>query len=112
MKNMILFKYLPNIFKQLLFKIFYHLFARSLYSGVLTNLGDIKLPAELAAEIESFDILPANTPVPGRNSALFSYKGKLEMNIGSSCKDTLFEEKVIEKLQAEGVSCQVIYNRD
>ena len=107
-----LFRFAPRVLKQILFRLFYHLFARSQYSGVLTNLGDIKLPDELADEIESFDILPCNSPVPGRNTSAFSYKGRLEMNIGSSCEDTEFEEIIIKELENLGIDCEVTYKRD
>ncbi len=111
-ENNFFFKYSPRIVKELLFKVFYHLFARSQYSGVLTNLGDIQLPEELTDEIISFDILPCNSPVPGRNSSLFSYKGKLEMNIGSSCDDLRLEDAIVRKLREQGIESEVIYKRD
>ncbi|MEA1911931.1 MAG: hypothetical protein U9N32_09710, partial [Spirochaetota bacterium] len=106
------FRLLPRTVKQLMFRIFYHLFARSQYSGVLTNMGDIKLPSELKNKIESFDILPCNSPVPGRNTALFSYNGKLEMNIGSSCSDLRLENTIIMKLKELSIEHEVIYKRD
>ena len=111
-ENILFFKILPRALKQLLFRVFYHLFARSQYSGVLTNMGDIKLPSNLEKEIESFDIIPCNSPVPGRNTALFSYKGKLEINIGSSCNDLNLENKIIKKLEELSIEYKVIYKRD
>ncbi len=106
------FRILPRVFKQLMFRVFYQLFARSQYSGVLTNMGDIKLPPELEKEVKSFDIIPCNSPVPGRNTALFSYKGKLEINIGSSCSDLNLENKIIKKLKKLSIEHKVIYKRD
>ena len=106
------FRIAPRVVKQLIFRIFYHLFARSQYSGVLTNIGDIELPSGMAEEVESFDIIPCNSPVPGRNTALFSYKGKLEMNIGSSCSDLRLESKIINKLKELSIEHKVIYKRD
>ncbi len=108
----ILFKIAPRYLKQIIFRIFYHLFARSQYSGVITNMGDIKLPENLENQIESFDIIPCNSPVPGRNTAVFSYKGKLEMNIGSSCKDLRLENEIIKTLKGLSIEHTVIYKRD
>ncbi len=108
----ILFKVAPRFIKQFIFRIFYHLFARSQYSGVITNMGDIKLPDNLAAQIESFDIIPCNSPVPGRNTALFSYKGKLEMNIGSSCNDLRLENEIINIMKSLEIDNSVVYKRD
>ncbi|MCK5154271.1 MAG: hypothetical protein KAQ93_07925 [Spirochaetales bacterium] len=106
------FRLLPRAIKQLMFRIFYHLFARSQYSGVVTNMGEIKLPSELEKIVESFDIIPCNSPVPGRNTALFSFKGKLEMNIGSSCSDLNLENKIIKKLKELSIEHEVIYKRE
>ncbi len=106
------FRFLPRTLKKLLFKLFYHIFARSLYSGVLSNLGDIKLPPALEKHIESFDIIPCNSPVPGRNTAIFSYKGKLEMNIGSSVNDLRLENKIEDQLTELGIHYEVVFKRD
>ncbi|MDA3938781.1 MAG: hypothetical protein PF693_05665 [Spirochaetia bacterium] len=108
----LLFRILPRAVKQLLFRVFYHLFARSQYSGVLTNMGDIKLPPQMEEAIVSFDIIPCNSPVPGRNTALFSYKGKLEMNIGSSCDNLRLENKIMEQLKKLSIDYEVVYKRD
>ena len=107
-----LFRFMPLVLKEVVFRVFYHLFARSQYSGVLTNLGDIRLPKELENEIQSFDIVACNSPVPGRNTSVFSYKGRLEMNIGSSCDDTVFEGFIIQKLRDLGIDCEVTFKRD
>ena len=75
-------------------------------------MGDIKLPSGLDKEVESFEIIPCNSPVPGRNTAVFSYRGKLEMNIGSSCTDLSLENGVINKLKELSIEHKVIYKRD
>ncbi len=111
-ENNFFFKILPRPLKTSLFKLFYHIFARSLFSGVITNLGNISLPPSMEEHIKSFDILPCNSPVPGRNTALFSYKGKLEMNIGSSVNDLRLENAVTEILTELNIKHEVIYKRD
>ena len=107
-----LFKFLPRTLKTVLFRFFYHIFARSLYSGVLSNLGDIKLPPTMENHVERFDIIPCNSPVPGRNTAVFSYKGKLEINIGSSVNDLRLENKIENLLTELGIDYEVIYKKD
>ncbi len=111
-ENNFFFKVLPRGIKRFLFKLFYHIFARSLFSGVITNLGGISLPPSMEKHVESFDILPCNSPVPGRNTALYSYKGKLEMNIGSSVNDLRLENAIIETLTELDIEYKIIYKRD
>lgn len=100
----------PRFIKDFIFKIAYTVMARKMYSGVLTNLGDMTPPPGIAEKIKGFEILPCNSPVPGRNSALYSYQGKLDMNIGSSAADLRLEDKMKDKLEALGIPFEVKYH--
>ncbi len=106
------FRFTPLPLKNLLFRFFYFLFSRNLYSGILTNLGDIILPSPLEQFITGFNVLPGNSHFLGRITALYSYKGKLEMNIGSSCSDLRLENTIIKKLKELSIQYEVIYKRD
>ncbi len=108
----IFFKFTPLFIKNLLFSFFYFLFSRNRFSGILTNLGNIKLPPSMENLIESFNILPGNSHFLGRISALYSYKGILEMNIGSSCEDLRLEKNIISILEELSIKHKVIYKRD
>jgi hypothetical protein len=102
---------LPRFLKDLIFKIAYTVMARKMYSGVLTNLGEMTPPPGIAEKIKGFEILPCNSPVPGRNSALYSYMGKLDMNIGSSAADLRLEDKMEEKLKALNIPFELKFHR-
>ncbi len=112
LENTIWFKYAPLFIKDFLFSFFYQIFSQNTYSGILTNLGAIKLPQLLQSRIESFMILPTISHSIGRLSALYSYKGKLEMNIGSSVNDLRLENAVTEILTELNIKHEVIYKRD
>lgn len=101
---------LPRFLKDIVFKIAYTVMARKMYTGVLTNLGEMTPPPGIADKIKGFEILPCNSPVPGRNSALYSYQGKLYMNIGSSAADLRLEDKMKDKLEALGIPFEVKYH--
>lgn len=110
-KNL-LFRYTPLPIKNLLFRFFYFLFSRNRFSGILTNLGDINLPSSLEQLIENFCILPGNSHFLGRITALYSYRNKLEMNIGSSCSYLRLEDHLIKKLKELSIKHEVNYKRD
>jgi len=101
----------PRLLKDLIFNTAYTLLARRMFTGVLTNLGEMTPPPGVDGRVLDFDILPCNTPAPGRNSALYSYRGHLEMNIGSSVRDLRLEEAVLGKLRELGVEWEVHYHR-
>lgn len=107
-----LYKYMPRVIKERLLAWFYQLFARGLYSGVLTSLGDVKLPAEIEEQVASLDILACNSPAPGRNSTMFSYKGLLEMNIGSTVDNMDLEDLIVGKIKEMGLNVDMIQKRE
>lgn len=101
---------IPRFIKDRIFKIAYTVMARKMYSGVLTNLGEMIPPPGIAPKIKDFEILPCNSPAPGRNSALYSYNGRLEMNIGSSAADLRLEEKMKDKLAEQEIPFEVHFH--
>lgn len=97
------YKYLPRAIKERLLALFYQMFARGLFSGVLTSLGELSLPPALEKRVEEVDIVACNSPAPGRNSTMFSYKGVLEVNIGSTVDNLKLEELISFKLKEMGI---------
>ncbi|RKX73183.1 MAG: hypothetical protein DRP60_12345 [Spirochaetes bacterium] len=98
-----LYKYMPRAVKEKFLALFYQMFARGLFSGVLTSLGELTLPPALEKRVESVDILACNSPAPGRNATMFSYKGILEVNIGSTVDNLRLEELISIKLKELGL---------
>jgi len=107
-----LYKYTPRFIKERFLALFYQLFARGLFSGVLTSLGEVRLPEGMAEQVRAVDILACNSPAPGRNSTMFSYNGVLEMNIGSTVDDLRLEEKIQGKFAAMRIKAEVIMKRE
>lgn len=107
-----LFRFMPRSIKERVLSLFYHIFARSLFSGVLTNLGEVRLPDTMSLHVDSVDILACNSPAPGRNTSIFSYKGRLEVNFGSSMEDLRLEEAFEAKLQDLGIDFNAVYKRN
>ncbi|MCG8454154.1 MAG: hypothetical protein MI717_13345 [Spirochaetales bacterium] len=106
------FRFLPRSIKEFFLGVFYKIFARELFSGVLTSLGEIRFPSGMDEAIERVDILACNSPVPGRNSTCFGFRGKLEMSIGSTIKDLRLEQKIEEGLHQLGLSFDADYKRE
>jgi len=93
----------PRWFKNWIMRGAYHFMGRNLYTGYLTSMGAIQLPDSLSSKVTSFDILPCATPVPGRNSAMYSYKGIMDLVIGRTVDDTRLEDQIAEKLTVLGL---------
>jgi hypothetical protein len=106
------YRYMPRFLKEPLLAFFYKIFARELFSGVLTSLGEVQLPREIDEQVASLDILACNSPAPGRNSTMFSYKGLLEMNIGSTVDNMTLEDLIIGKIVEMGLDVDVMKKRE
>ncbi len=107
-----LYKYMPRIIKERVLAFFYQFFARGLFSGVLTSLGEVRLPPGIEERVKSVEILACNSPAPGRNTTMFSYKGQLEINIGSTVDDLRLEDKIAGKLKEMGLDFELQKKRE
>ena len=79
------------------------------YSGVISNLGLVKLPKDTSDLIDYFYVV---NPPPNKmlkiNCGLISFEDKLVMTFGSVVKSKEFEEKFKKFLKKEGVDMTII----
>ena len=101
-----LFRICPGAVRRAGFKFGYRILGRQLYSGVITNLGEIILPEGLAEQVDMIEILPSNTRYPGRNTAVHSFRGKLVMEVGSSCRDRRLENELEAEFAELGIDIE------
>lgn len=106
-----LLKYMPLALREKFMALFYQLFARQLFSGVLTNLGEVSMPPAMSEHVAGVDIMACNSPAPGRNSSLFSYRGRVEINVGSTVEDTRLEDALADKFRSMGLDFELITKR-
>jgi len=95
-----LYKYMPRMIKEPLLALFYQMFARGLFSGVLTSLGELSLPPALEKRVDSIDIVACNSP------------GILEVNIGSTVDNLRLEEKISAMFRKLGLEAELQNKRE
>jgi len=80
-----------------------------LYSGVLTNLGPINIPADYEKFIQRFRFIPP-PPDPSIkvNSALISYQDSLVLSFGNQSSSTKFEQEFLRFLKHEGLKITIL----
>ena len=103
-------RFTPLVIKKLFGKAIYYNMGEKLYSGVLTNLGQVKLPKELENHIESFYFLPAPSPFTKNACAIVSYKDKLVISFGRVIKSQEVERKFFTSLVRMGIKVKVESN--
>jgi NRPS condensation-like uncharacterized protein len=102
---------LPLFIKKIAIAAVYRSLASRRWSGILTNLGVIKLPAEMESLVESMEIIP---PPPNRqvkvSCALISYRDKLRIIFVNISGSNELEMNFIRHLSNAGLHIKVLNN--
>jgi NRPS condensation-like uncharacterized protein len=80
-------------------------------SGIVTNLGSWSVPAGMADEVESFEVVP--TPPNSRvkvTCAMVSYKDKFRIIFCNISHSNELERRILKHLTGEGVHVRLLSN--
>ena len=80
------------------------------YTGILTNLGRVKLPEEVEDQVDDIEFVPAQVPVNKVGTAMVSYKGKLNINFGRIIKEPIVERFFFRNLAKKGIPVKIETN--
>ncbi|MHA1687466.1 MAG: hypothetical protein ACTSYD_13870 [Candidatus Heimdallarchaeaceae archaeon] len=100
----------PLFIKKLFGTFIYNTMGENLYSGIVTNLGRVEMPEEIADEIEYFEFVPAPGPVTKTAAAVVSYRNTLVINFGRVTEYPIVEQKFFRKLVKEGIKVKIDSN--
>lgn len=99
---------IPLFLKSLILRMKYYSLGTSQYSGVLTNLGKINLPAETARLIDYVEMTP---PPPNKllkiNCGVAGFGNKLVLSFGNNTQSQEFEEKFLRFLRQQNISVEL-----
>ncbi|MGM0496787.1 MAG: hypothetical protein ACQESJ_02630 [Bacteroidota bacterium] len=101
-------KSIPLVLKSLILKIKFYSLGASQYSGVVTNLGKVKLPPDIESMIDHFAV---TAPPPNKmlkvNCGIIGFEDKLVLSFGNITKSKELEEKIFKFLRDEGIEVTV-----
>ncbi len=80
------------------------------YTGILTNLGRVKLPEEAEKHVEDIEFVPAQVAVNKVGTAMVSYKDKLNINFGRIIKNPIVERYFFRNLARKGIPVKIETN--
>ena len=108
----IFIRLLPLFIKSMAISAVYHRLGSNHCSGIITNLGVIKLPQEMEALIDSFEVVPTppNTHVK-ITSAMVTFKNSLRLDFGNISKSTNLEMHFLKHLTESGIHVKVLHNK-
>jgi len=81
-------------------------------SGILTNLGSVKLPAEMEDLIDSFEVVPTppNTHVK-ISCAMVTFRNQLRLDFCNITRSKSFEMHFLKHLTESGIPVKVLNNK-
>ena len=82
-------------------------FGEAPYSGVLSNVGRIEVPASIAPEVVAFDVMLGPNPRMKKTCAVLSFGDQLVINFGSVVASRDLERLVFTHLVRAGVRVRV-----
>ena len=105
-------RFLPLFVKSMAISAVYRRLGSNQCSGILTNLGVVKLPGQMEELIDSFELVPTppNTHVK-ISCAMVTFKDQLRLNFGNVSGSTSFEMHFLRHLTESGIPVKVLKNK-
>lgn len=103
-------KLAPLFLKNFVMKIFFLLFGEKKSSMTLSNLGIIKLPAEMESFVERVDFNLATQASGPYNAAVITYRDTAYLNIVRNIKEPRLEHALYHILREEGIHVKLESN--
>jgi hypothetical protein len=101
---------IPLAFKAPLMKVLYTHFGENLISGVMSNIGCVRLPESVTARVAAFGFVPAPSNYGKTKAAVLSWNGNLYLGFGSLARSRELERRFFARLQSLGVPVRVECN--
>jgi NRPS condensation-like uncharacterized protein len=100
---------LPLFIKSMAISAVYRRLGSNQCSGILTNLGAVKLPKEMEDLIDSFELVPTppNTHVK-ISCAMVSFRDQMRLDFGNISRSTNFEMHFLKHLTESGIHVKVL----
>jgi hypothetical protein len=82
----------------------------NMLSSFISNLGAVKMSPEAEKFVETFEFVPAPSPVMRTNASVLSYRGQLIVCFGSLNAEPELERRFFKKLASLGIAVRVESN--
>ncbi len=103
-------KWLPLMVKAPFNRIIYRYIATRKHSGVMTNLGLVRLPEEAREAIERFDFIPNPNPITKANVGIISYGEWTTITVGTQALYKDVERLFFSRLRKAGLAIRIETN--
>jgi hypothetical protein len=108
-EKMLIIRVLPLFIKRMAISAFYRGLGSKKCSGIITNLGIVRLPEEMEELVDSIHIVPPppNTQVKV-SCAIVSYKNKIRMSFCNITGSNELEQSFLKQLSESGIHIKIL----
>ena len=111
-EKLLIVRILPLFVKKMAISAVYRSLASKRWSGIVTNLGVVKLPAAMEDMITSFDLIPPPpNPKVKVSCALISYSDKLRICFCNITQSNEVERLILRHLTDAGIHVKILNNK-
>ena len=101
---------IPLFLKKPIINLINHLKGDNYTTYTLSNIGQIELPAELAAHVRDLDFMLGRTRQTSGACACVSYAGRMTLNLSRKIAEDAVEQVFLRRLRELGLSPEVRYS--
>ena len=107
----LLIRVLPLFIKSMVISAVYRRLGSNQCSGIMTNMGVVKIPEEMEHLIDSFEVVPTppNTHVK-ISCAMVTFRNQLRLDFGNISRSTRFEMHFLKHLTESGIHVRIMNN--
>jgi NRPS condensation-like uncharacterized protein len=110
-EKLLIVRLLPLFVKKMAISAVYRSLASKRWSGIVTNLGVVKLPRDMEEIVNSFDLIPPPpNPKVKVSCALISYKDKLRICFSNITQSNELERLILRHLTDAGIHVKILNN--
>ncbi|MDO4541855.1 MAG: hypothetical protein Q4C00_03365 [Bacillota bacterium] len=96
-------RHVPLFLKEPAAKLIYGLLGDKVFSSVLSNLGVVTMPSELAEHIEGMDFVLGTALTNRASCSMVTFGNTATLSIAKSTADPSFENSIYDLLKADGI---------
>ena len=108
-EKLFIVRILPLFIKKMAIAAIYKSLASKRWTGIVTNLGQVSLPEEMAEMVDFFELIP---PPPNKKvkvcCGMISYKGKLRICFSNITQSHELERQILMHLEDAGIHVKVL----
>jgi len=110
-EKLLIVRVMPLFIKKLVTAAIYRKLASKRWTGMVTNLGSVSLPAEMEGMVDSIDLIPTppNKKVKA-GCAMVSYKGRLRITFCNITRSHEVERYIFKHLSDDGIHVRILNN--